>query len=168
MKREYSAKNRLFFDKASGDPILRQLDGFGALDQGWHFGKGGPISESTIKTAKKLYEALLLNGLTRTEVFPGVDGEILIIGYALDHDVELVCENGGSIRLIHSRNDKEMYECNALDVLSTKKELRGISNKIWNVSDYSAQGTIAPRRDGTSGWRLRTQRTAYRSFQHAA
>lgn len=51
------------------------IKSFANLEEGWHFGDGGPISQAVIDSSVKLLDALLAVGYAANAA-PGIGGEI--------------------------------------------------------------------------------------------
>jgi hypothetical protein len=72
---------------------------FKALSAGWHYGKGVAFSRRVIELALFVNSRLTQIGSVPTEAFPLVTGNVLIVGYNGDDEVEVTCCADGSFEV---------------------------------------------------------------------
>lgn len=103
-------------------PTEIKIQRFLHLAEGWHYGKGGPISEEMIVKAISTHRSIVnILSPNHTMAFPGVGGEIEIIAYRNQHCFEFTLELDNTITLFHSNEDEEIEYCVFLpDELSNK------------------------------------------------
>lgn len=131
-----------FFAK---EPILPasiiKLEGFQSLPAGWHFGDGGPIASETIDRAKKIVYQLMLLGLTRTDVFAGAGGEVLVSAYqgeaAQLHYVGVIVEPSGELVVRYELGGEEKSAVDVENVNKAKEAIRKVAEAIWSTSGFS-------------------------------
>lgn len=107
------------------DTLLR-INDFSSLPKGWHFGEGSEISDDAIDVASKVFYGLFSQGISITDAFPGVDGEVRVTGYFNEHYIEITVENDCSITYLYEVNDIEKeYQENISfsDALSAIKKI---------------------------------------------
>lgn len=134
----------------------RKLESFRSLPLGWHYGEGGPINDGLIARAKKMYGTLLRLGLSRTNAFPGADGEVTLTGRHLEHHVEITLHADGSTSLVYERNDAEELELDQRAEAEIRRALSDISRAICGTSDFSIHSTSIGTRIGSRVLRSRT------------
>ena len=122
----------------------RKLYSFTQLPAGWHYGRGGPISREVLTQAELCYWQLLMHGVSRTDAFPGVDGEVLVTGYIKDvmgrqHYIGIEVGRGGQIEVTHEVNDVECCVEEGLDLTGSNRVISKISEEIWGTSGSSIQ-----------------------------
>lgn len=122
--------------------IEAKIKGYGSLRPGWHYGEGVTPPDSNIQTALKLHDTFLDEGFTRTNAFPGVDGEVRVTAYHNQYYLELTVEVDGSITFVYESGDEEIaYEENLSPTQANAKiKYRG---RKWTLSDLSiSDGSI--------------------------
>jgi len=110
---------------------------FSSLPLGWHYGAGTAISDDNIAAAQSLLDVLLLNGLTRTDAFPGSDGEILLTAYFGTHYIALTVATPDDIAFNHDHADDEISAREGLNLREAKKSIEDAARGIWSLSDLS-------------------------------
>lgn len=88
------------------DGAFRVLRALRNLPSGWHYGQGVAIDSKTIDAGLVLHGALLRAGYHTTDAFPGVDGEIQVVGYGGDF-LELTIRANGLIDLYREQDGLE-------------------------------------------------------------
>lgn len=84
--------------KPIADPVITKLDAFTRLPDGWDYGRGGPISRTTVETAKTWYVTLRKLAFSYVNAFPSPGAVTLAAGVG-DYRVELIFREGnGAIR----------------------------------------------------------------------
>lgn len=78
------------------------------LKKGWFYGKGEPISKEFIDNAIKIDKLSFYNGLFKTDIFPGSDGEICVSIYYCNHYLEIILESDNTVTYSHEFEDKEL------------------------------------------------------------
>ena len=89
--------------------ITRKLLRFAQYPDGWHFGRGFAPPPDRIHAALQLCKRLSLSGLDSLDVFPDVDGEIEIVAYQDEYDLELTLKQDGSYTLNCVFLDEEIF-----------------------------------------------------------
>jgi len=67
----------------------KKLEKLLSLEPGWYFGDGAAPSEEVYQLAFGIHDSMLGLGFLKTDAFPGVDGEIVLMLSAVDGDVDL-------------------------------------------------------------------------------
>jgi hypothetical protein len=133
----------------------RKIEDFRSLPVGWHYGGGGPISDSVISAVQELHRFLLQIGLTKTDAFAGVDGEVLLTAYHEHHYVATIVESTGEISVAHERAGTEVGSAEGLKVEEAKGHLLAIARDIWSLSVSSIHGTLTRHSEGSMTLPLR-------------
>src|SRR5436853_124919 len=89
-------------------PTEQKLRNFKNLGKGWHYGEGDEIAQNAIEEAFQLHREIIVNGFYKTDVFPGLGGEIQTTIYAEDNYFAFERERSGMWSLTHERNDEEI------------------------------------------------------------
>lgn len=105
------------------------------LPVGWHYGDGGPISGSVCVTAFELNRYAVEMGLSVTEAFPGINGEIMVSIYPKGHVLDFTIYPNGLIRFRHEINDEEVESEDNLTWIGALQKLNKFGNGTWNSSD---------------------------------
>jgi hypothetical protein len=120
------------------NPTLLKLKSFLILDKGWHFGKGVPPTLQVVKNATQMVEQALIS-LFDTDVFPGIDGEIMITVYHKEHYLEFTIEPNGTVIFVHEINDDDITCKEGLTFDQSLLKLNEFSEQIWNTSALSTK-----------------------------
>jgi hypothetical protein len=136
---------------------LTKLEGFANLQPGWHYGSGGPIPDAVIGAAKVLYRSMILQGLTRNNVSPGADGEVLLTAYHQEFYVSFMIEPNLAITATLEEGDEEISSVEGLDLVGAKQWLRTEATRaIWNTSGLFTRATMTTFAPDSMTWRLRS------------
>src|SRR5712691_7322588 len=73
---------------------------------GWHYGSGGPISEGVVRLTLRLNAFLNYLSVLETDVFPGIDGEVLLTCYLKEHYIEILIDTAKVVSIIHEKDNK--------------------------------------------------------------
>ena len=94
----------------SAAPII---DSFIDLPKGWHYGEGRNATETAATMAKKVDSFFTGTEKFRViEVFPYIDGGIVMSGFYQDYDnISITCKpDSNLVDLCHEVNDEIIYE----------------------------------------------------------
>ena len=78
---------------------IKKVRSFSELENGWHFGEGVAPSTRVQDKAIAVLHGVQMIGLSRSNAFPGVNGEIEITFYHRDSFLELTFETDGSLTI---------------------------------------------------------------------
>ena len=135
------------------DPIIQQILSFKSLPEGWHYGDGRGAEQASIDSALKTYRAFLRRGIRRIEVFPDVDGGILLSGYHEDETLEILCSPAGSINVLHEVDEEIVYDEGCVSVDEATAYLRDLPwNLIGKSFDYFILDTTVGKRTDSRTW----------------
>ena len=138
----------------------KKLAGFKNLSKGWNYGCGRPIRDNVYRDAEILLRYINELGISKTDAFPGIDGDVCITAYRLVHYLEVTIEIDSTISVSHEINDNEVLSKEGLSLLEARRVLQGVAEEIWGSSDSSIHVTMIESSTGLTTWLLRTPRIA--------
>lgn len=153
-------KWRMLGSDTQGTRTLHKLDSFRNLPTGWSYGRGGPISEDVISDAKEIYESLVGLGLSRTNAFPGTDGEILVTAYHGSHYVSITIEKNHLFSYRHEQGDIDHSEHENVRREEVKSAIRMSARIIWPTFALFTRGGMTHLPADSTTWRSRILQTA--------
>lgn len=136
----------------SAAPII---DSFLELPEGWHYGEGRSATEAAARTAKKVDALFLRTDARVIEVFPDLDGGVVVCGRYKNEDVEVVCQPDGRLMgLCHEKDDEPVYE---KDDVTLEDITDYVERLPWDLRsfDYSTLDTIVEIRTALKAERFR-------------
>jgi len=120
---------------------------FRELPTGWHYGNGSAPSGETIQKALKLNSEMSLSGFSKTNAFPGIEGEIQVTAYHGPLYLEFTIESNGEIAYIYERNEEEIECKEKLDLETAIQIIRHFRGQIWALSVSFIESTMTPIRE---------------------
>jgi len=114
---------------------------FKGLPTGWHFGKGVPPSESTVEKAFALNQEAAKAGFTRTNAFPGIEGEIQVTIYLQSAYFEFTIEPNGTVTFVYERDNHEIEYTEALSMDEALKKIQSLGGPVWASSGLFIKST---------------------------
>lgn len=130
------------------DKIRDRIRSFRDLSPGWHYGEGRGATEAAVDTALTVHHHFLENGIRKIEVFPDVDGGILVSGYPGQHTVEVFCTPEGHTNLLHEVDDKEVTERDNLPMDELVAYLGGLLWRTEKSFDSFIQSILVKQSEG--------------------
>lgn len=121
---------------------------FRTLSVGWHYGKGVAFSRRVIDLALFVNKRLTQIASVPTEAFPLVTGNVLIVGYNGDDDVEVTCRTDGSFEVSQVVGDEIKYSNSFSRMDELFVFLGSIEWKSKKSSGLSIQDTTAIAKKG--------------------
>ncbi len=82
------------------DNATIKIASFRELLPGWNFGEGVAPTERVIELATKLNAEAAVHGFDKSDAFPGINGEILLLFVIGEESVELTIESDESITCV--------------------------------------------------------------------
>ena len=145
---------------ASGITPYKIIDGqilsFRTLDHGWHYGEGSCATEIAIDMALKIHARLIAHGATEIEVFPSVDGGVLVSGYHENHAVEVLCHHDGKTDMLHERNEAVIHESNDVTLDAIDTYLGALQWRQEKSFDFFTLNTTAEKNKDLAAWLSKT------------
>ena len=128
----------------------KKIEALSKLPAGWHYGSGESISAHVIDAVKRLHAVANHFGITETDVFPGSDGDVMLVVYRGDDDFSLrVCKDGRVELDSESRVMDEMVSASAINAERWLAHLA--KSKSWNSFSFSTpRGTTFEGSDLTA------------------
>ncbi len=100
---------------------LQKIEQFRNLDKGWHYNEGVPTTQEIARKAI----TLIRNSPFDTDVFPGIDGEIMVTMYHKKHYWEYTIETYGKVTFVHQINNKDVAYDDHISFNSVLENLNG-------------------------------------------
>ena len=130
------------------DKIRDRIRSFRDLPPGWHYGEGRGATETAVDTALAVHHHFLENGVRKIEVFPDVDGGILVSGYPGQHTVDVLCTPEGHTNLLHEVDDEEVAERDNLPMDELVAYLGGLLWRTEKSFDSFIQSILVKQSGG--------------------
>src|SRR5688572_19040410 len=92
----------------SPDVTEKKIQSFKKLENGWHYGEGGPLEQAVIDNAILLNKEAIRLGFYETDAFPGVNGEIMFTIYFGNQYLEFIIEPVGNVTFSYEEEDEEV------------------------------------------------------------
>ncbi len=124
----------------------QKIANFKNLEEGWHFGGGVTPSDATISQASALNDEAGRAGFTRTNAFPGIDGEIRVTAYHGSIYLELTIEPSGQVTYVLEHDDDEVVYEENLSIDEALERIRAFWGTIWPSSGLSIAVSTIPTR----------------------
>ena len=106
-----------------------EIRSFGDLPAGWHFGEGVGATKTTVDAALEVCALMNDTEIEDIEVFPAIDGGILISGYFEREALDVSCRPDGTMEIDYEVDDALKYEKQGLNLNDVKAYL-----EKWNWS----------------------------------
>ena len=112
--------------------------------------------------------ALMAGNASEVEVFPDVNGGILVAGYYEEETLEIFCKHDGDIDLVHDVGDETDYAKDNLSAREAKEYVRELLWKFvkWRSAKsfgYFIPNTTVGRRKDLQVWLSKTPRRTVES-----
>lgn len=127
--------------------IRDQIRSFSDLADGWHYGEGRGATELAMEAALTIHSHFIEHGIIEIEVFPDLDGGILISGYHENQTLEVFCNQGGHTDILHEIRDKVLHERNDVPMDEIVEYLGGLPWRSKKLFDSFILGTIVGKSD---------------------
>jgi hypothetical protein len=113
------------------DSVVAKIKAFAGLTQGWCYGEGGPIPQSTIDQAITWHNFLRDHGARKIEAIPGAGGEISLGAIVSGNFTEIIIEEDNTITIAQDKRDgPDLYRRNLTD-LEAKELLETMLRVRW-------------------------------------
>ena len=103
--------------------IAERIRSFAVLPDGWHYGTGVGAVDAAVNAAHYINLLLADYGARNIEVFPAVDGGIVVSGYHGQDTIEILCHPTGLMDLVHEVDDDIVKERNRVSKNDIEKFL---------------------------------------------
>jgi hypothetical protein len=150
------------FATAVSDPLVARILSFGALGDGWHYGKGKSAPMDVVFRALLLRTVLANLGADRFEAFPIASGEILVSGYHRNETVDIRVSHQNKYGVFHERADVDIIDESDLSLKQVLGYLQSLPWRQQNTSDLFIPSIIAMNLDDLRALPSRNQTTEHR------
>jgi len=145
-------------------PTEEKIFDFSMLQAGWNYGEGEIFSNEAIKAVMDLHREIIFRGHSKTDAFPGLDGEIQIAVYEGDHYYAFERESSGEWSIDHEING-DNTTVSGLNFEQVKEYLNSINSTLCNASDYYRGETIGTNNvEDSMIWRSSQEKMEYLSL----
>jgi hypothetical protein len=145
------------------DSALAKIADFAKLKTGWHYGEGLVISEQVRRYAVALLIAAEGVGFTKTDAFPGANGEIALAIYKDDTYIEFTIEKELSITFYSEVDDNEEELLEGLTLDEAKQKIIEFGKRQWNLSGSSTEEPMTQPRKDLQAWPSKIQESLQES-----
>ena len=125
--------------------VFDKLKEIACLKNGWHYGEGVPPSKKSLKKANILIEQITMS-MFDVDVFPGIDGEIMVTAYHKEHYWEFTIESDQTVTYVYQRQKIDMSYEEGLSFNDAIEILDAFCDNIWNISE-SYTPSITTKKD---------------------
>ncbi len=120
----------------------KKIREFQDLPEGWHYGDGHPLSYEVFNEALELHRFLLQLGFTKTDAFPGVEGDISITVYKQENYICVNINLDLTADIIVEINDVEVLDIENIALSEVRRYIMEVSVQIWGSSVSSTQNIL--------------------------
>lgn len=114
-----------------------KIASFEELPEGWHYGNGSKPSHEAIRKAVEINAELAASGFSKTNAFPGIEGEIQTTAYHGSLYLEFTIGSDGKITYAFEYNNDEIKYQSGLELyesIEIIRSFRGILPWVFSVS----------------------------------
>ncbi len=125
----------------SFDEVLRKIESFSELEDGWDYGEGAAISEATLDVAKKWVNNIRELDFEYVNAFPGV-GAVTLVGRWARHRIEIIIrEPDAALRFgfAYDVDKKQVFYKSKLSETDFVSAFWNSVRNIWKVRDSLIQ-----------------------------
>lgn len=135
----------------------KELNSFANLEQGWDYGLGGPIPETTLSVAREWLHKLEFHSQSFSNIatFPGNSGKVTIAASSGDHYLEIIVEPDLSISVAYDFKRKQKFFRLHLTPEEAQRSVAEVLGEIWTVPISSIPGNITFTKASSSAMPLR-------------
>lgn len=154
-----------------GNETERKIQSFKLLQKGWSYHEGMEFQEQIISIAIDLNRTALNLGLSKTDAFPGLAGEVRVTIYEGKHDLEFTVEPDNSITFLYEVDNVEKDYQESLDLHEAKARISKFSQTRWSIlssSAYSTQSITTERSNASPVWRSDLKTELFQSSTSSA
>ena len=105
--------------------IADTIRSFANLPDGWHYGTGTGAVHAAVEAALNVNSLLADYGARNIEVFPDVDGGILVSGYRDRKTLEILCCQDGRMDLVYEEYDEIVNERSSISINEIEEFMGG-------------------------------------------
>ena len=124
-------------------PLENKIASYMNLQEGWHYGEGGPIPVETIRAALELVR-FLSPLATKIDSVPGANREVVVAADLAGEYIEVVIRPDQSCMLIRDSDESDIYM--TLSLSQVKKTL----SDVWRDQCVTTSGGSIKKHSSTS------------------
>lgn len=152
-------------DTAAPHVTERKILGFRELGDGWHYGEGVLPKNSVLDDAISLNQEAVRLAFFETDVFPGINGEVMLTVYYCNHYLEFTIEPDGSVTFYREKDNEEVCYQEGLSFQEAKAKIGEFRKETWKEYEFSTESAIMTGEStDLSVSHLRTQETTPESL----
>jgi len=161
---------RLYRKVETNVEIVDQIFSFALLPNGWHYGEGCGATEFAVELALIVNSLLIERNASDIEVFPDINGGILVSGYHENETIEILCDEIGQINVIHEDDENVVCEQMDVSVQELSDYLEGLLWRSTKLSDFFIRNISVGERGDLRVLHSKIPQTkvVYRSSTHDA
>ena len=129
--------------------IADTIRSFANLPDGWHYGTGTGAVHAAVDAALNVNSLLVDYGARNIEVFPDVDGGILVSGYRDRYTLEILCFPDGRMDLVYEVDDEIVNERSSISITEIEEFLGGSEWFLPKLFAHCTQ-SISAKKGGAS------------------
>ena len=130
--------------------ISEKIFSFEKLPDGWHYGSGIGSTTEAVVTALEVGILLIDYKARNVEVFPDINGGIMVAGYRDQETVDVHCMPDGALELTYEVNDELKYADNRASIDRIENYLGGLEWLPKRSSAFCTQSISAQSADASS------------------
>jgi hypothetical protein len=119
-----------------------KIKGFLKLDDGWNYGFGARFSEGQVNRALSIHRFFIQLGISTTDAFPGMAGEISVTGYKDEYYLEYTIINPTTSSFVARKNNVIISQSFRIEMGAALKEMVDVVGEIWNTYGSLTHNTI--------------------------
>lgn len=117
------------------DPTESKIRSFSSYQNGWHYHEGIAFSKASVDDALILHRQIFFKGFTRTNAFPGPNGEIQITMYHKNHYFAFEREASGLWNITHEVDGEEVESLQQKNFDEVVSYVNALDSKICDIFD---------------------------------
>ncbi|MER8938743.1 hypothetical protein NKH82_04450 [Mesorhizobium sp. M0915] len=134
------------FSQSKKDATADKIKSFENLVVGWNFGEGVPVLGREVTRALSALDLMRQFGLSITDAFPGLDGEVKVTSYKDDYYVQYIVSPNTLATVIAYKGDTLLHRYRDISDQEARKRLGAVAGEIWHTS-----GSLTSRNTMTFG-----------------
>ena len=132
--------------------IAEKIHSFADLPDGWHYGIGTGAVGAAVDAALNVNSLLVDYGARNIEVFPGVDGSVLVSGYRSRDTLEILCRPTGGLGLVYEVDETTVDERPSISMDDVEEFLGGLEWLPQNLFVRCTQSISAEKKTASLAW----------------
>ena len=131
------------------DRLSLKIQSFRNLKNGWRFGEGRSATEMATQTAMDALNCFFCAGAQSIEVFPEVDGGILVSGYYGHDTLDVICHYDGLMGLVHEVADQEVADIPKISMNDFADYLGRLEWATTSLSELFTHESLVKKRESS-------------------